>query len=234
MQFENITSLPFEIGNAVYQDVPAKLLSFMQLQRCGENPVTGKKCHQQDGIDMETGVRVDLTGGWHDAADRLKHMITTSYCVAGLRLADANDEAVWGAKLLVKLHPSPNKLYVQIGDDRDHMPPSRLWHDDQSDYGWGPGGPRSAWPATGRPEGPKYKNQSSGLANLAGRCAAALALMGDVKHSEVLVQAGRVATGMCHVGASDLALLLRRKHLARRFGVGRRLSCISPHTKKRI
>jgi hypothetical protein len=71
-------------------------------------------------------------------------------------------------------------LYIQIGDDRDHLPPETLWDDDRSDYGWGPGGPRSAWRATGRPEGPKYKNKSTGLASLAGRCAAALALAGEL------------------------------------------------------
>jgi len=59
------------------------------------------------------------------------------------------------------------------------MPPSTLWHDDRSDYGRGPGGPRAAWRATRQPEGPKYQNNSDGLANLAGRSAVAMALAGD-------------------------------------------------------
>jgi endoglucanase len=178
--FGETESLPFAIGENVYDDVPGKLLQFMQLQRCGMNPVTGELCHQQDAIDTISNERVDLRGGWHDAGDRLKHMITTSYCVAALYLADAKDEADWGAELLKRLHPNPDTIYVQIGDDRDHLPPATLWHDDQSDYGHGPGGPRSAWRATGQPQGPKYKNASSGLANLAGRTSAALALAGDL------------------------------------------------------
>ncbi len=183
------------IGADAYAQVPAKLLYFMRLQRCGDNPITGKKCHQQDALDTETEKHVNLVGGWHDAADRLKHMITTSYCVAALKLAGATDEAAYGADLLRRIHPDSETLYVQIGDDRDHMPPETLWHTDQSDYGWGPGGPRSAWRATGAPEGPKHKNASSGLASLAGRCAAALALDGDVEHAKSLYQLGLAHPG---------------------------------------
>jgi len=183
VRFETTESPAFAIGANAYAAVPQALLEFMKLQRCGTNLVTGKTCHQQDGIDTTTGARVDLIGGWHDAADRLKHMITTSYCVAALALVRgeaAGQEARYGAALVKKLHPAPDLLYIQIGDDRDHRPPETLWHDDRSDYGWGPGGPRAAWRATGRPDGPRFKNASTGLASLAGRCAAAMALMGDV------------------------------------------------------
>ncbi len=180
VRFGNTVSLPFIIGDDAYAGVPDKLLGFMRLQRCGDNPVAGKKCHQQDAIDNYDEGKVDLVGGWHDAADRLKHMITTTYCVAALFLAGAEDEARYGAALVHKLQPEPDIIYVQIGDDRDHLPPATLWHDDQSDYGWGKGGPRAAWRATGRPEGPRYKNQSSGMANLAGRASVAMTLAGDL------------------------------------------------------
>lgn len=180
VRFETTASPTFTIGKDAYKDVPPQLLAFMRLQRCGENPVTGKRCHQQDAIDTITGEKLDLVGGWHDAADRLKHMITTTYCVAALFLAGAEEEARYGAALVRKIHPDPETIYVQIGDDRDHQPPATLWDDDQTDYGWGAGGPRAAWRATGKPEGPKYRNESSGLANLAGRAAAAMALAGDV------------------------------------------------------
>ena len=62
---------------------------------------------------------------------------------------------------------------------------------DQTDYGWGPGGPRAAWRATGTPEGPKHKNESSGLANLAGRAAAAMALAGDPQTAESMYRLAR-------------------------------------------
>jgi hypothetical protein len=183
IHFGEVESPSFSVGLDAYAAVPGALIDFMKLQRCGDNPVTGKKCHQEDGIDTTTGDKVDLVGGWHDAADRLKHMITTSYCTAALALVPgepAGAEARHGAALVKKLHPNPGVLYIQIGDDRDHLPPETLWDDDRSDYGWGPGGPRSAWRATGRPDGPRYKNQSTGLASLAGRCTAALALQGEL------------------------------------------------------
>jgi endoglucanase len=196
IRFGAVESPEFIIGDDAYDDVPEALLEFMRLQRCGENPITGKKCHQQDGFDTTTNEMVDLVGGWHDAGDRLKHMITTSYCVAALFLADALDEARHGAALVKKLHPAPDVLYVQIGDDRDHMPPNTLWHDDKSDYGRGPGGPRAAWRATGRPEGPKYKNRSNGLANLAGRSAAAMALAGDLETARSLYDLAQAKPGV--------------------------------------
>ena len=183
------------ISPTAYAEIPEKLLSFMRLQRCGNNPVTGKTCHQQDAIDTVTGERVDLVGGWHDAADRIKHQITTTYCVAALFLAGAQEEARYGAELVRKLHPHGDVIYVQIGDDRDHMPPAGLWHEDKSNYGWGAGGPRSAWPATTQPAGPKHQNKSSGLASLAGRAAAAMALCGDLASARSLYELAREHPG---------------------------------------
>lgn len=177
-------SLSFNVGPDVYKDVPAKCLEFMRLQRCGtdRNPVTGEACHLNDAIDIETGKPVDLVGGWHDAADRIKHNITTSYCVAALMLAGAQDEARYGAIYLRKIHPSADTIYVQVADDRDHGGGPTLWHNDAIDYGNGPGpkGARAAWPALGKPQGPKYQNKSTGVASLAGRSAAAMALLGDL------------------------------------------------------
>lgn len=196
IRFGGVESPEFAIADDAYDKVPGALLEFMRLQRCGENPITGEKCHQQDGFDTTTNELVDLVGGWHDAGDRLKHMITTSYCVAALFLADAIEEARHGAALVKKLHPAPDVLYVQIGDDRDHMPPNTLWHDDKSDYGRGPGGPRAAWRATGSPEGPKYQNASTGLANLAGRSAAAMVLAGDLDAARSLYALAQAKPGV--------------------------------------
>lgn len=194
--FDKVESPEFAVGPHAFDGVPGKLLEFMRLQRCGDNPVTGEKCHQHDGFDTVTGETVDLVGGWHDAGDRLKHMITTTYCVAALYLSDAKDEADHGAALVKKLHPRPEVLYVQIGDDRDHLPPNTLWHDDQSDYGRGPGGARAAWPATGAPEGPKYQNKSTGLANLAGRASAAMTLAGDLDAAKSLYELAQAKPGV--------------------------------------
>jgi endoglucanase len=194
--FDEVESPEFAIGPDAYAGVPEKLLRFMRLQRCGDNPVTGEKCHQQDAFDAETGETHDMVGGWHDAGDRIKHMITTSYCVAALFLAGAEEEARYGAPLLKKIHPDRDTIYVQIGDDRDHMPPETLWHDDKSDYGKGPGGPRAAWRAAGKPQGPKYQNKSTGVANLAGRSAAAMALAGDLPTARSLYKLAQSKPGV--------------------------------------
>jgi hypothetical protein len=166
-----------------YRPVEEKLRRFLQLQRCGDNPVTGKKCHQKDGVDA------DLVGGWHDAGDGLKHMITTSWCAAALFLAGELDEARWGAAMIRKLHPT---LYVQVADDRDHAG-FRLWHEDKVDYGFGAG--RPGWKATGKPEGPKYRNASTGLASLAGRCAAVMALAGDLETAKAFYRLAKENPG---------------------------------------
>ena len=120
-----VESPVFRIGEDAYAQVPQKLLSFMRLQRCGPapNPVTGHPCHVHDAVDVESGQKLDLTGGWHDAADRIKHMITTTYCVAALQLAGAREEGDWGAQLVKKSHPNASTIYVQIGDDRDYHRP---------------------------------------------------------------------------------------------------------------
>jgi hypothetical protein len=86
------------------------------------------------------------------------------------------DEAQWGIEWLLKLHPAPDQLYHQVADDRDHIG-WRLPQHEVADYGWGKGGARVVYFADGRPQGLRsYQSQSTGVANLAGRYAAAMAL----------------------------------------------------------
>jgi len=77
---------------------------------------------------------------------------------------------------MLKLHPAPGQLYHQVADDRDHAG-WRLPQNDTVDYGWGKGGARPVYFADGKPQGLKqYQSASTGVANLAGRYAAAMAL----------------------------------------------------------
>jgi hypothetical protein len=206
----------FDIDDAVYRALPAQLLEFMTQQRCGHNPWLGAECHQQDGRTAygpePAGTVLDARGGWHDAADLLKYLLTSSNATGQLLLAaqiqaaaddpttdtparargsrpaevqgslsapDSRrllDEAKWGLEWMLKLHPAPDQLYHQVADDRDHAG-WRLPPDDQVDYGWGKGAARVVYYADGRPQGLKdYQSQSTGVANLAGRYAAAMAL----------------------------------------------------------
>lgn len=197
-------STVFEIGEEVYARYPAVLLSFMRQQRCGYNPFLDVVCHQRDGRSMygpmADSTYVDASGGWHDAGDQLKYLITGSYATAHMLkawelypqafgdeanalgqpgangLPDVLDEARWGLRWLHKLHPSPGQLIHQIADDRDH----RGWKmpdEDNSDYGWGKNSYRVAYFATGQPQGLReFKSEATGVANLAGRSAAAMAM----------------------------------------------------------
>lgn len=201
-------SATFRISS--YPSWQETVVDFIRSQRCGFNPYTGKPCHQQDGLSF-FGKRPDssyinATGGWHDAGDQLKYLITGSNTTARLLMAyrmepsafrdhydrlgmpggnglpDILDEAVWGLDWILKLHPAPGELYHQVADDRDHR--GFKWpHEDNADYGWGSNSYRPVYAATGEPQGlSQYKSKATGISNLAGRSAATLALAFEVFH----------------------------------------------------
>ncbi|GAB3647528.1 hypothetical protein GCM10028791_09700 [Echinicola sediminis] len=192
------------IGDDAYAQQQETLLEFMRQQRCGYNPTLDMVCHQRDGRTffgpMADSTYVDVSGGWHDAGDQLKYLITSSYATAHMLLAyemypdrfddqynalgqpgkngvpDVLDEARWGLDWMLKMHPEPDQLFHQVADDRDHKG-YKIPDQDNSDYGWGENSYRPVYFATGRPQGlQKYKSEATGVANLAGRSAAAMAL----------------------------------------------------------
>jgi endoglucanase len=197
-----VTSSEFPIG--YYPAYQEDLLFFMRQQRCGYNPYLGIYCHQKDGKTfygpMPDGTVIDATGGWHDAGDQLKYLITASNATARMLLAyelekgkfadkvdalgaekpngipDVLDEAKWGLDWIFKLHPAPDQLFHQVADDRDHRG-FKLPNDDPADYGWGPNSYRPVYFADGKPQGLRnWKSQATGIANVAGRSAAAMAM----------------------------------------------------------
>jgi hypothetical protein len=200
----NSQSSVFSISNNSYQGHVNDLLIFMRQQRCGYNPFLDVECHQLDGKamfgPMPDSTEIDTRGGWHDAGDQLKYLITGSYATAHMLLCyelfdnnftdevndlgkkganglpDLLDEAKWGLDWIEKLHPAPDQLIHQIADDRDHIG-WKMPTDDQSDYGWGPNSHRVSYFATGEPQGlSKFKSKATGLANLAGRSSAAMSI----------------------------------------------------------
>ncbi len=227
IQVGDAQSLPFEIGSETYRNLPDALLDFMRQQRCGYNPWLGVNCHQFDGKTaygpLTNGTHIDVRGGWHDAADQLKYLITSANATAQMLLAyelgtrnserrtsnirhstsnidakhrtamfadefnalgepgangipDLLDEARWGLDWMLKLHPSPDQFYHQVADDRDHIG-MRLPQNETADYGWGKGSYRVVYCADGKPQGlQQFKSESTGVANIAGRYAATMAL----------------------------------------------------------
>jgi hypothetical protein len=195
---------PFDVKERPFAGIADALLAFVRQQRCGYNPFLDQVCHALDGRTAygprPAGTYLDASGGWHDAGDQLKYLLTSSTSTAHLLLAhafaphafadahdalgragsnglpDVLDEARHGLEWMLKLHPAPDELYHQVADDRDHAG-WRLPQDDRVDYGWGPGRERVVYAADGRPQGLReHKSASDGLANLAGRYAAAMAL----------------------------------------------------------
>jgi hypothetical protein len=194
----------FTIGHII--ELPDALLEFMRQQRCGYNPYVDAACHTFDGRTafgpQPPGTYINATGGWHDAGDQLKYLLTASNATAQMLLAfqlsprnrfftdkfntlrqpgangiaDLLDEAMWGLYWMLRLHPAPDQLYHQVADDRDHKG-FRLPQNETVDYGWGAGGARVVYFADGQPQGLReFKSESNGVANLAGRYAAAMAL----------------------------------------------------------
>jgi endoglucanase len=199
-----VESPAFHIGNDAYGNHQETLLEFMRQQRCGYNPTLDMVCHEKDGRTffgpMPDSSYVDLSGGWHDAGDQLKYLITSSYATAHMLMAyemypekfedkvnalgqpwpngipDVLDEAKWGLDWIHKMHPEPDQLFHQVADDRDHKG-FKIPNKDNADYGWGANQYRAAYFATGKPQGlMKYQSEATGVANLAGRSAAAMAL----------------------------------------------------------
>ena len=200
-----ITSPQFEVAENIFNPLPDQLLEFMRQQRCGYNPWLDAVCHPFDGRTaygpLPAGTYLDARGGWHDAGDLLKYLLTASNATAQLLLAyqlgpkesfrddfndlgqtkangipDVLDEARWGLDWMLRLHPSRDQLYHQVADDRDHRG-WRLPQNETVDYGWGAGSFRVVYFADGQPQGLKeFKSQSNGIANIAGRYAAAMAL----------------------------------------------------------
>jgi len=204
----NFESLPFNIGLDAYNSQHENLLTYLRQQRCGYNPFLDVVCHKKDGRSaygpMPDSTYLDMSGGWHDAGDYLRYLLTSSNATARLLFSyrenrgkfrdafnalgqkgangipDILDEARWGLDWMLKMHPAPDQLFHQVGDDRDHTG-WELPQEDVSDYGWGPGSYRVAYYANGKPQGlGKFQNTSTGIANLAGRYAAAMAMAAQI------------------------------------------------------
>lgn len=207
-------SAEFGIGRSdSYKNYQEDLIGFMRQQRCGYNPFLDMVCHQRDGRTMygpmPDSTFIDVSGGWHDAGDQLKYLITSSNATARMLKAyemepnkfddkvnelgqpgangipDVLDEAKWGLDWMHKMHSGPDQLFHQVADDRDHL--GMKWPDkDSSNYGWGPNSYRVAYFANGKPQGLReHKSKATGIANLAGRSAAAMAIAARIWREEL-------------------------------------------------
>ncbi len=197
-------SPPLRIDAGAYAGAADTLLAYMRQQRSGFNPFFRDSVHQLDGIIVDDSARagefIAVSGGWADAGDYLQYVATSANATFVMMMAyrdhpaawgdghdarglpggndvpDVLDEARHGLDWLLRMFPSDDQMYNQLGDDRDHsyldLPTT-----DSSDYGWGKGRERPVYPCTGRPQGLfENENRSTGKASTAGKYAAAFAL----------------------------------------------------------
>lgn len=194
-----IISPDFRIADDIYNTTADFLLNYMRQQRCGFNPYVKDSCHTMDGYEIygKSGdsAHIDVTGGWHDAADYLQYVATSANAVYQMLFAysenpasfgdkytanglpgsdgipDVLNESRWGLDWLIKMNPEPGVMFNQIADDRDHIG-FRSPNNDSADYS--KGRERPVYYCTGKPQGLfKYKNRTTGIASTAGKFASA-------------------------------------------------------------
>jgi endoglucanase len=232
-------STPFRIGNDVYDGTADFLLNYMRQQRCGYNPYLKDSCHMEDGYEIydsnKDSSHVDVTGGWHDAADFLQYVTTSANAVYQMLFAysenpeaftdkflangdpgsdgvpDVLNESKWGIDWLIKMNPGPELMYNQIADDRDHIG-FKLPDKDTANYGKGK--ERPVYVCTGEPQGiGKYKNKTTGIASTAGKFSSAFSKASeayktiDPKLSALLLTKAKdaFAYGLKHPGVCQTA-----------------------------
>ena len=198
------TSPTFAINGAVYNGTADFVLNYMRQQQCGYNPFQHDSCHTRDAYvryhPTKEGQRLDVRGGWHDAADLLQYTTTSANAIYQLMFAyqqnpmaftdhfDANgdagangvpdivDQIKWGLDWLDRMNPEKGELYNQIADDRDHIG-TKMPKDDPADYGWGPNNGRPVYFVNGKPQQRgKFLNATMGAASTAGKFASDFAL----------------------------------------------------------
>lgn len=120
-------------------------------------------------------------------------------------IPDILDEAKWGLDWIHKLHPKADQLFHQVADDRDHRG-FKMPNNDNADYGWGANSYRPVYFADGKPQGlSQFKSRSTGVANIAGRSAAAMAMAfriwnADLKDAEFANKCLRAAKELYAMG----------------------------------
>jgi len=146
---------------------------------------------------IKDSTNIDVVGGWDDASDYLQYSTTSANTIYHLlaayrdfpqifsdeklangldgknNIADILDEAKWGLDWLLKMHPSKDRMFNQIADDRDHMG-MRI---PGQDTFYGRGFERPVYFVSGEPQQRgKYMNATTGTSSTAGKFTSAFAL----------------------------------------------------------
>ena len=167
----NTRSIEFEIDTNTYGGLADFILGFFHSQRCGHNPYLDVFCHRFSGTNRldgeavdgpDAGSRFDVSGGWHDAGDYIKFILTVADTTFMMLFAykenpakfkdnflanssrgqngvpDILDEAKVGLDWIIKMHPGVNRFYHQVGGAADHYDGWCLPQDDSASYSTNP------------------------------------------------------------------------------------------------
>ena len=169
---------------------------------------------------LPDSTHLDVSGGWHDASDYLQYTTTSANAVYLMLMAwrdfptaftdqhlynglagkngraDVLDEAQWGLDWLLKMHPKPNWMFTQLGDDRDHVN-MRIPKEDTM---YGRGFERPVYFNSGEPQQRgKFMNATTGRSSVAGRFSSAFMLGSkmfksiDSNYAKLLAEKGNTA-----------------------------------------
>lgn len=185
----------------------------------------GEKAGIQDSTYM------DVVGGWHDATDYLQYSTTSANATYHLLMAyrdfgqvfgdekqangldgkngiaDVLDEAKWGLDWLMKMHPSPDIMFNQIADDRDHIGMRMPKEDTQ----YGRGNQRPVYFVSGEPQQRgKFMNNTTGTSSTAGKFASAFALAHQLYQKEEKFRTGAPKEGYLDKAVSAYSYGLKK------------------------
>ncbi|KAN0126633.1 glycoside hydrolase family 9 protein [Russula decolorans] len=120
------------IPNSQWSTLLGNILYFYEAQRSGRLPTTNRVSWRNDSaLNDGSDVGLDLSGGYYDAGDYIKCTYPLSFTIMsicwgatdfgrGYDLANQtvylDDMLRWGLGWLIKAHPSPHTLYVQVAD----------------------------------------------------------------------------------------------------------------------
>ena len=92
-------SYPFEIGDDVYDELLKTTFNMLYTQRCGmatEGEFAHGECHMEEALVYGSeDTYVDVTGGWHDAGDYGRYVVSGVQTVEDLLLAYEDYPEIW-------------------------------------------------------------------------------------------------------------------------------------------
>src|SRR5262249_35773860 len=135
LEVEGAASPAFRIGTDVYASLPASVIAFFRVQRCGNTAPAGHApCHLDDAVGP--GGAGNAAGGWHDAGDHLNFLEPASYSAlvllyaadrypgafpaVGAGVPAPAQEARVGVDWLLKMFSKESGGLYQVGDAREH------------------------------------------------------------------------------------------------------------------